>query len=540
MAKFKIEQVNSRVNTGTVPNVSAVKLPVSLASVQSQGFSSIGQAVEKIYNDQREEENDNEFFKLQNEINPKILESYNKNKSSTNSKSALEAFTNDINYENFKDLGSNKAVKKKVEKYLNKINGEYSLKLLGEVYDNSIQASKKNKSDQLSKIVQTLGGSDYAAIPFAQRDLDLFFSNPNNEKFYGAEEIEKLKEKTFLEIKELQYINLAKNRNINLFDKEVRDNLNNELNSGIVDKIIDTARNVKLADIIKDEQDEMFREEQTLQSRIVNFTSFLQTINNFHLNKSEQAYAERPAIDDLYDAKERGAISSAQYNTLLRFYSDGNAQDDEVISDIVNAQLSIATTVDELDSLQRDINLNEKFASKLSPDGIIKYNKLVDKYKEDTEFAKDHKYFTETLKDVTGFINNQMAFIALPGATGSDAKKRQNQMKASSIIAEYNELVLSKNFSPEDAYSKVLKRLSKNQLPRLQDMAQPSGVAVNYDQALQDDPNKFFEKLRNEAADKFDLNRDIEFYKTDIERIDRLEDVFKTRLSIMTKEEAFK
>ena len=114
-------------------------------------------------------------------------------------------------------------------------------------------------------------------------------------------------------------------------------------------------------------------------------------------------------------------------------------------------------------------------------------------------------------------------------------------MKASTIINEFNDLITERNFSPEDAFEKVITRLEKRQIPRLQDMEQPSGAAINYGQALQDDPTKFFEKLRKEAADGYNLNtKDISLYMQDLQRIDRLEDIYKLRLNVFDKDKAFK
>jgi hypothetical protein len=542
MARLKVEEINARVNQGQTPNLSAVKIPLSLATVQSAGFGSVGAAVEKIYKDQKDQEDNNEFFEITKDLNPKILESFSKYKKFTNSKSALEGFSNDIAYSNFKELGSNNAVKKKLQKYLNKTNQEYSLKLLGEVYDNSITLAKSNDKKELDGLVQTLGSGDNAAIPFAKRDFENYFTRRDKLQLHGPEGLAKLKEDKLLEIKELQYINAAKNRQINLFDANTRAALNNELNEDIAKSVIEYARNADLSDTIKKLDDEKFREKKDLAQKVVNFTSFLTSYNDYLINRSDETYSKKPSIDDLYDAKQAGALSSAQFNTLIKFYNTAIPQSDEFVEEIVNAQLSIAETVEDLDQIQNDINLNEKFASKLSPEGIIKYNKILDKYKEDTEFSRNHKFFTKQLKNVTGYVNETLQMISLPGMSNQDEEKRQNQMKATTLLNEYNSLVLDRDFSPEDAYAQVIKRLQSEQLPRLQDMAQPSGVAINYEQGLQDDPTKFFEKLRTDAANGYNLNtKDISLYISDLEKIDRLEDVFKARVSIIkSKDEAFK
>ena len=44
---------------------------------------------------------------------------------------------------------------------------------------------------------------------------------------------------------------------------------------------------------------------------------------------------------------------------------------------------------------------------------------------------------------------------------------------------ESDDLTLNKNFTPEQAYAEVIKKLSKKELPELHDLEQPKSVSIN-------------------------------------------------------------
>ena len=118
MAILKIDQVQGKVNTGKVPRSSALALPLSLANQQAAGFKAFSDGLVNLYAAQKKEEDLNEAQSITDNLSIDLIKSYNKHKSGSNLELALESFNEDVNYDNFKDLGSNKRVKKQVRKYL--------------------------------------------------------------------------------------------------------------------------------------------------------------------------------------------------------------------------------------------------------------------------------------------------------------------------------------------------------------------------------------------------------------------------------------
>ena len=112
MAILKIDQVQGRVNTGKNPGASRLALPLSLANQQAQGFKSFSDGLVNLYATQKKEEDLNESQTITDSLSINLIKSYNKYKSGSNLEVALESFNEDVNYNNFKDLGSNKRVKK--------------------------------------------------------------------------------------------------------------------------------------------------------------------------------------------------------------------------------------------------------------------------------------------------------------------------------------------------------------------------------------------------------------------------------------------
>jgi len=111
----------------------------------------------------------------------------------------------------------------------------------------------------------------------------------------------------------------------------------------------------------------------------------------------------------------------------------------------------------------------------LTPKSIIKYNQLAEKYKKDTTFGNEDKKFRELLEIGSRRIEKGKSFFG--GSKGT--KDNDYLIKAEARLNEYEDLTLNKNFTPEQAYAKVIKKLSKKELPELHDLEQPRSVSIN-------------------------------------------------------------
>ena len=529
MAILKVQQVQGQVNTGNVPRTSALAIPLSLANQQAQGFKAFSDGLTNLYAAQKKEEDLNEAQSITDSLSIDLVKKYNKHKRGSNLELALEGFNEDVNYEkNFKDLGSNKRVKKAVRKYVNDFQRKYSLDLLGKVTENHQAVTKARKNKKLNQLVldRVAGGKNGL---LADREYKSFWTDPLNLEYYGAEGLEKLKQEKDLEFIELSYIEGGNRGDINLLNdkqrKEIIDALPIQSQKAVINKI----RNGDISRQIKSEEDIIFAEKKDKQFKIETFTTALLAINDARLNATDENVSRNPTLDDLYDLRQSGAINSSQYDQLLRFKANDKTLDDPAILQIVNASFALADSVEQLDSLQEDVNLNKDIMQGLTPKSIIKYNKLAEKYKTDTTFGTEDKKFRELLEIGSDRISKGKSFFK----SSSGPKDNSHLIRAEARLNEYDDLTLNKNFTPEQAYAEVIKKFSKKELPELHDLEQPKSVSINnFKEKLNATPKDTFNEIRKEIAIAYGKSKDLETYKDDLRKIDLIEDTYDTRLII--------
>ncbi|BAQ86376.1 hypothetical protein [uncultured Mediterranean phage uvMED] len=540
MAILKIDPVQGKINTGRNVGASRLALPFSLANQQAQGFKAFSDGLVNLYAAQKKEEDLNEAQSITDSLGIDLIKSYNKYKSGSNIEVALEGFNQDVNYKNFEDLGSNKRVKKQVRKYVTDFQRKYSLDLLGKVTENHQSITKARKTQTLNGYIKDIVAGGANAL-IAERNYNTFFTDPLNLEYYGAEGLEKLRGTKDLELIELSLINRGKTGDVNLFDNKQRKAVLDALPVKSQKAVIEKIRNNNLSEAIKLQEETIFAEKKDKQFKIETFTTLLLAINDAQKNSTDDNIAKVPSIDDLYDLRQSGAINSSQYDTLLKFKAkilqakdiglEGAFIPDQTVLQIVNAEFALANSVEKIDSLQEDINLNPDIMEGLTPENIIKYNKLAEKYKNDTTFGSEDKKFRELIEIGSKRITkNAKTFSAFSTVTKTDY---DNLIRAEARMNEYDDLTLNKNFTPEQAYAEVIKKFSKDELPELHDLEQPKSVTINnYKEELNAHPKDTFNKLRNEIAKAYVTHRDIELYKDDLRKLDLIEDVYDTRLII--------
>ena len=530
MAILKVEQVQGKVNTGRNPGSSRLALPLSIANQQAQGLKAFSDGVVNLYAAQKKEEDLNEAQGIVDDLNINLIKSFNKYKNGSNLDLAIKGFNEEVDYENFKDLGSNKRVKKEVKDYVQKFQRKYSLDLLGKVTENHQEITKARKTQQLNQLIldQVDGGANAV---FAERDYKSFWIDPVNLEYYGAEGLEKLKQEKDLELLELGFIKSGQNKQVNLLDDEQRKAILNALPIKSQKAVIDKIRTDFVSRSLALQEERIFEEKKDKQFKIETFTTALLAINDHRNMPTEENFKRVPSLDKLYDLKQSGAINSSQYEQLLRFKANDKKIDDQAILQIVNAEFALADTVEKIDSLQEDINLNPDITKGLTPGSIIKFNKLIDKYKTNTTFGTEDKKFRELLDIGSKRILKTSKSLNVFGS--SKQGDYDFLVRAEARVAEYDDLTLNKNFTPEQAYVEVIKKFKKEELPELHDLEQPKSVSINnIDEQLKARPKDMFNELRNDVAKAYAISKDINTYKDDLRKIDLIEDVYDTRLII--------
>jgi len=371
----------------------------------------------------------------------------------------------------------------------------------------------------------------------AKKQYNNFWSDPLNLEYYGAEQLEKLKQEKDLEIIELSLIEGGNRGQVNLLNNEQRKEITEALPLKSQKAVINKIRNGDISRTIKSEEDIIFAEKKDKQFKIETFTTALLAINDARLNATNENISRNPSLDDLYDLRQSGAINSSQYDQLLRFKANDKTLDDPAILQIVNASFALADSVEKIDSLQEDVNLNKDIMQGLTPKSIIKYNQLAEKYKKDTTFGTEDKKFRELL-DIGSKRILKSNTKGLNLFQNAQSANYDYLVKAEARVNEYDDLTLNKNFTPEQAYAEVIKKLGKDELPELQDLEQPKSISINnFKKNFEAHPKDAFNDLRKAVALAFKDNKDIETYKDDLRKIDVMEDTYDTRLIIMKDED---
>ena len=534
MAILKIDQVQGKVNTGNVPRTSALALPLSLANQQAQGFKAFSDGLVNLYAAQKKEEDLNEAQEITDSLSIGLVKSFTKHSKGSNLELALENFNNDVSYEkNYKDLGSNKLVKKEVRSYVNKFQRKYSLDLLGKVTENHQDFTKNRKENKLLELTKDAAAGGANAV-FATRELETFFNDPTNVDYFGYEGLTKKKQEIANQVLELTYINKGETGEFNLFDDKQLKELRETLPISSQEAVIEKVRSDWLSNTLKLKEEKVFNEKKDKQFKIETFTTALLAINDNRTIPTNENLGRVPSLNSLYDLKQNGAINSVQYDFLLEFKANGKKLDDEATLQIVEAQFALADNAEMIDSLQEDVNLNPDITKNLSPKSIIKLNQLADKYKTDTRFAIEDKKFRKRLDIASKRITETSGLIDLSGLSGSGSTDYDFLQRAQSRKDEYDYLTLQKNYTPEQAYGEVIKQLDKTELPELHDLEQPSSVTINnFAENLAAKPKDTFNEIRDEVAKSYKNKKiDLNEYKNDLRKLDIIEDTFNARQTI--------
>ena len=359
-------------------------------------------------------------------------------------------------------------------------------------------------------------------------ELDLWFKDPVNKNTYGATGLAKKKQDTELQIKKNQYLFRTKNNPIDVVKNAAQ--IRTEFNDDEAELIISNAKkNIASQEFQKDQEDFEF---ELLDSRqkVENFTEILLRFNG--------PIASRPTLDDIIDYEKSGKLNSAQADQLLRVYAGDDFPSSDYILDAVYGQMRIADTVDDIDTLQRTLNLEPAVLKALNVSDVTTFNQIFEKYKKDTTEFAEYKHYESILDADLGKLDTQKVRgygfgrnnqnVSNPSDDKIETKRRLNGKKL------YNDLILN-NVRPEDAYLKVLQTIvNKEAVPTLRELIQPQTVSVATPENFESnfDHKKYFNDLRKQAVDVYKSTGNFALFREDIDRLDTIEDILEFRFSI--------
>ena len=530
MAQIKIYQSELAAKTAAVPEVGAtLALPYSLATARGTAFSKLGQAYKDIKDKRKETQDQNDARKIIREIDIDLGTKFNNHQLSSNVDD-VKAFyeSTDINkYQSvFKKHRANKRVKELVGNHLFTEQRDYGQKLFGKITLNHRNETKAGHEKDLNRIMFKMAANDSITRDMGYREFNTWFLNPSNKEKYAEAEYIKLHEDTLAQARKFQLAAGIKNDPMSVINNI--DSIKKEFGDKEGELILKNAANSFVSKQISNDLDEIRAEKANTSQKIANFAEVVRRLNN----KNDPNYQEKiPTLDDINDYWKLDQINSVQYAALIDFYDNPEKVSDDRVVDMINAHLAVANSVEDLDVLQRQVNFDAEFVTRLGINDWEKFEAIFEKYKADQPGMLNYQHYHNILNTNLGKIENSGAYSL--GGSATDEKKMQltriNGMKM------YRDLTL-RNVPPEDAFIQTIKRYTKSTtMPTIYNVIQPMSIEITTpEKGTVKDPAKFFEDKRKDVLEKYrtDPGVDINMYMEDLSAIDVMEDLFKVRLSV--------
>ena len=529
MAKLKIYQSQLGVKSPTVPQLGAAALPFSLATQTGVGFSKLGKALEDIRDKRQETQDQNDAREIKREIDldlGKKFDSYQRS-SNTDDVTTFYNSTNIKKYQsNFNKHKANKRVKQLVADHLFKEQSELGRKLIAKTTVNHLNETKARHEEELNKFTFKMAANDPDTRRIGYKDFNSWFNNTSNTEKYTKADEKKLKEDTLAQARKFQLAAGIRNDPMSVINNI--DKIKKEFGDKEGELILKNAANSFVSKQISNDLDEIRAEKANTSQKIANFTETLKRLNN----KNDPNYLEKiPTLDDINDLWKLDQINSVQYAALIDFYDNPDKLSDERIVDMINAQLAVANNVEDLDVLQRQVNFDAEFVTRLGINDWEKFEAIFEKYKTDQPGMLNYQHFHNVLNTNLNKIENSGVYT-LSGSTNDEKKKQLTRINGMKM---YRDLTL-RGVAPEDAYVQTIKRYTNSTtMPTIYNVIQPMSIKITMpEKGTVKDPAKFFEDKRKEVLEKYrtDSGVDINMYMEDLSAIDVMEDLFKVRLSV--------
>ena len=530
MAKMKIYQSELGVKSPNVPQIGqTLSQPFELATYLGASVSKIGQTIQDIRNQRKDTQAQNEAQKIIKEIDLDIKRKFDSFQNATDI-GVISDFYKSTDFRNYKKnvRFKGKRVKKLVADHIYRKQIQYGDKLHTAITVNHGAETKAVHDDQRRQIIFDMSANDQITRGFGYKDYISWFNNPLNKEKYTAEEFARLKRDTLAEARQLQLMFRTKNNPMEFLknmDQILKDfpEFDNKDSKRILKK---AATDSFVSKQIANDFDTVQAEKANTTQKIHNFAEVVKRLNN----KNDPNYLlQIPTLDDINDLWKLDQINSVQHAALTEFYSNENKVSDARLIDMINAQLAMAKSVEDIDILERQINFDQEFMLKLNIYDYAGFKEIFDKYKGDQPGMLKNGHYLDKLRTNLGKMENSVGY-----QLGKSQSEGKNQLTRIDGLKMYNDLIRN-NVAPADAYVQVLDAFkTRITLPTIYEIVQPTSIKIFEppDENAIKDPAKWFEDKRIEVLEKFKQGLDHDTFKRDLDAIDVIEDYFKVRQSI--------
>ena len=524
MAKITIPQSESRVAPGKVAQTGALALPMSLATTVGSGWSAVGKVIDDIHKDQVAVEDQNDLLDIVKKVAVDIEGISSGVSKNSDVKFAVDTFDKLTQPDIWNNLLIDKRprVKKLFGQWLSKTKtSEYST-IARTVTQNHIKRTKLTHNDYLDGLTLKMSSSNMEKASNARTDMNSFFNNVVNSSVYTEAEFEELQKKKELQAE--KYIISFGAKNNPDYTIENYTEIKKQIGTKLADEALEIAKQTVAANADFDIKQERWIEKRKQDDKIGTFTELLVRIKN---DDDPEYLGKIPTLDLLNDLSKAGKINTAQYEALLKFYNNPEDYGSEDVLRLINSQIYIADSVEELDHIHRTLNLTPEYLMELGIKDVATINGVIEKAKN-REIFQDMKHYKNVLDDILGKLDNGI-FVSLSSSTNV-ASDKKIRTKAERLYNEY----LDDGLNPEEAFKRVSKGylLQQDRMPTIYDVAEITSIPTlePSDTQKKADPNEIFNNWRKEVALKYkDNSINIDEYKRDLDSLDIMQDIFKIR-----------
>ena len=524
MARIKIQRSERQVAPYKATPLGRAAMPaLQIGAMVESGVTGLFKPIEDAKKVNKKIEDRNELHDLRIKALPIITDEYNKYNFSTK-KDDADIFLNSLNLKNFEDLvkNSNKEVKAGFNNFLQDQQIKLYPKLKGQIALRHIQKTYAVDDEELNGFVLDAASPNPSLSYIGNTKLENWFNDPSNSARYLPKPFADLKKAKLKLAREYQVMFNAEDTG-GLPTLENKQEIIAEFGPVKGEKILEDIRTKFISKQIQKDLDEETLEKQNNEQQIENFASVLNNINNYKITGDN---SNLHSLDDITDLFKAGEINSAQYKTLIDFYSTGEKISDNRLIDEINYQIAIAESVEDLDAINNQLNFSMEFAKGLGVKDITNFSKVFNRLKKDSNIFQDYKYYKSQINTILGKAD---------GWTSKWSSVEANEkLVRIDAVNEYNRLV-GDGVRVDDAFNKIIKQFAnKDNIPTIFQMTQPTTVSsIDYREIIKREGAGGFDKVRDTISELYGEGKiDMKAFMLDMDRMDMIEDLYEMRKSL--------
>ena len=527
MAKLEISYSKSQLTKPRPTSLEGAKIDPYYSSVAGSGFSKLGSYVDKIIQDSRVQNDKNRIRKLKIDVDKIIRKEYAKYSTSSDT-ADVNTFLENTDWSKYKKTfkKENKYVQNGIEAYLLNAQKDTHWRLLTEITSRHVKESELGDHMDLDKLTLLMGSNDIITSTKASNVFERWFVDPTNTERYGAVALKKLYDDKLAQANRYRLEFGIKNDPFEILRNPKK--LTDELNEQAASEVLEDAKKNAVNHVVNLDWDALYVEEASITEKINNFSEIIVRMNTWKGDEKNWR-AQLPTVDDLHDMFDKDQINSAQLAVLLDFYTNPNKLSDQSIKDFINAQITLASNVEEIDNLEKMVVFDQTVAMKLNVKDISKFKAQFEKHRENFQEARNAKIYEEKVSNMMGKVNSLGGMIRTSGSKTSEEKDiRENAENY------YNDLVYNKKIKPADAFVQTIDAFTtEKNAPVIYNVANLTSIKLRPPKANKLNPEEYFNNYRNEIAQAYKNGKiDIQVFMEDLAAMDVIEDVFKVRLEI--------